>query len=205
MSDLSLKRFLRVGLCVAGLFWLALGLFFAARGGAGWEDFFGIAVAGALVGFLASSCRYLVLLAREIQQLHLPVEKLEEGEEVLLETLHSMVHYRTGRPSRFWEAVGGKLYLTNQRLVFLAHRGQPWHYELSLALDAIVQAETCLILDHIPGGLRVLTAAGEEELFTFGAVHELEADRFAAGILLARYRAYPDWTPERGTLPSQED
>jgi hypothetical protein len=30
-------------------------------------------------------------------------------------------------------------------------------------------------------------------LLTFGAVRELEADRWAAAILRARYRAYPEW------------
>jgi hypothetical protein len=111
----------------------------------------------------------------------------------------TLVHYRTGQPARFWDGVGGKLFLTTQRLIFVTHRGQPWCYTLSLSLAEIANADTYQLFNSIPGGMRVTTSEGRKELFTFGAIRELEADRWAAAILLARYRAYPQWGTEERT------
>jgi hypothetical protein len=40
------------------------------------------------------------------------------------------------------------------------------------------------------------TGAEKQELFTFGAVRDLNAEELTRAVLLARYRAYPDWGHE---------
>ena len=143
------------------------------------------------IGLLVAGCFYLVQVVKDMRSLNLDGEDMLPEEEVIAECF--CLHSRTGRPLKFWEGIGGKLILTNRRLAFLAHRGQPWHYRLSIPLEQIAKAEACALLGVIPGGMRVTTVGGEQELFSFGTMHEeLEAERCVAAILQARYRANPD-------------
>ena len=135
----------------------------------------------------------MVQVAKDIRTLHLPAKELAPSEAVLMETPHCIVHYRTGRPLRFWDAVGGKLVMTSHRLVFIAHHGQPWCYRIVLPLEEIARAEGTDEMRGFPGMLRVITVAGKRELFAFGAIRELDANRWAAAILHARYRLNPEW------------
>ena len=105
------------------------------------------------------------------------------------QTPGAIVHYRTGQPRRALDAVGGKLFLTSHRLVFLAHRGQPFHYRLDLPLQEVADVAACETVLGLRGGLRVSTAGGKEELFTFGAAREAEAHRWREAILRARDEA----------------
>jgi hypothetical protein len=144
------------------------------------------------IGLLVAACFYLVQLAKHMRRLHLDSQGMLPEEVVRMECF--CCHFRTGRAPKFWEAVGGKLLLTSHRLAFLAHRGQPWHYRLFLPLEQIAKADSCPLIWGIQGCMRVTTLAGKQELFNFGAIHEeLEAERWAAAILQARYRANPDW------------
>jgi hypothetical protein len=155
-------------------------------------DFVLIGIGSVLIGFFIGVGCYLVQLAKDIRSLSLRTEDLLPTEAILLKTPGSAVHFKTGRPSRFWEAVGGKLFLTTHRVVFLAHRGQPWHYRLSIPLEEIASAETCKVARAFTGGLKVQTTAGNAEIFTFGAVRDLDADLWVDSIYQARYRANPD-------------
>src|SRR5262245_13630700 len=127
MDALSLRGFLLIA-ALAGLVSAAAIGACCLAGGLGPGEAAAFAAAGLPVGLMFGGCCYLVQLAREMRALHLRAEDLLPGEVVERETPHSVVHYRTGRPGRFWETVGGKLVLTSRRLVFLAHRGQPWQY-----------------------------------------------------------------------------
>jgi hypothetical protein len=143
---------------------------------------------GLAVGFLAAGTCYLVAHARQARSVRLSEAELRLGEVVLLESGGSMVHYRTGRPHLPWEAVGGRLVLTNQRLVFLCFRGQPTRSALSIPLGEIQAVRPCPVqtaIGPVPGGLRV-AAAGGEQLFGFGAVFAGEAARWSDVIDAAR-------------------
>ena len=191
MSALSLKGFFLIAV-LAGLLFGAV-LSSAAVAGLiepGLAVPLGIAIVP--LSLMVAGLCYLVQLVREIRTLHLPAEELLSSEAVVMETPHSIVHFRTGRPSRLWEAVGGKLVLTSHRLVFLAHRWQPWCYRFALALDDVARTEASELLGGIPGGLRIITNSGTQELFTFGAVRELDADFWAAAILRTRYQLNPN-------------
>jgi len=63
------------------------------------------------------------------------------------------------------EAVGGWLYLTNQRLVFKSHRLNIQRHQLSLPLDRIATARPSMTAWVIPNGLQVLTKDGRGERF----------------------------------------
>lgn len=194
---MSLREFVRTSLLTAAVVWLAVGGYILSQRPPAWEDFILLGIGGLEAGFFMGGIRYLILHLHDVATMRFPADELGDGERVLMESTGSIVHYRTGRTTRFWEAVGGRLYLTNRRVVFITFRGQWWSYRISLKLDSILRAETCPILNTFAGGLCLTTAEGKD-LFTFGAVRELEVERWAAAILLARYRAHPDrdWSQE---------
>lgn len=127
-------------------------------------------IGGGVCGLLASACFYLLLVSKALANLRIPDAELNESEVVLLKSVGSMIHFKWGRPLRFWEGVGGRLFLTNEVLEFRAHRGQPWVYRLTIPLGEIVRVTPCKILSMFPGGLRVERRDGGFELFTFGAL-----------------------------------
>jgi hypothetical protein len=204
MNALSLKGFLTIA-SVVGLF-SGVGIIYCAQvSDVGLLEVVFISFGSVVIGLVAASHFYLVQLWLEIRNMRLSEEDLLPSESVVMESPGTLVHCRTGRPARFWNAVGGKLFLTTHRLIFVTHRCQPWCYTLSLSLGKIAGADTCQLFETIRGGMRVTMTGGKKELFTFGAVRELEADRWAAAILLARYRGYPKWGTEEGAEPETPD
>jgi hypothetical protein len=192
MSPLTLKGFLTIAALAALLAFAGIVIAFASQGWLLAGVVLG-AVAGHVIGLLVAGVFYLVAVTRNIARLRVPPKELGPGEVVVLEMAGTLVHFRSGRPVRSWEGVGGKVVLTSRRLVFLAHRGQPWHYRVELPLGEIAAAEAVPVLNGLPGGLRVVTTAGKRERFMFGVHRDLDAEQWAAAILLARYRAYPEW------------
>jgi hypothetical protein len=98
--------------------------------------------------------------------------ELQPGEVVL----------RTGPANLFrgWEAAGGHLTLTNQRLVFEAHRFNLKSYSTLIELSAVTGLELCWtklfnLIPLVPNALAVQTAGAE---FRF-VLHEREAWRRA--------------------------
>ena len=63
------------------------------------------------------------------------------------------------------ESVGGKLYLTNQRLFFKSHALNVQVHEASYRLDEIVSMKPRNTLGIIPNGMGVLLKSGQEERF----------------------------------------
>jgi hypothetical protein len=119
---------------------------------------------------------YLVHYTRSMNKTTLPKQELEEGEVVWAKTHQSMVHFRTGSALKFWEAVGGRLFLTNQVLEFRSFPAEFFVYRLTIPLEQIVHAESYRLFGLIPGALRVWRRDGSFELFTFGAAFDMSAE-----------------------------
>ena len=110
-DDFSLKRFLRIAQVASTLVGAIIGLLVEAPGNV--EAMILRAVGGGLAGLMISSCFYLFLVKKEVALAEIPKAELNDSEAVLLKNAGSMVHYKTGRPLRFWEAVGGTLQVTS--------------------------------------------------------------------------------------------
>ena len=124
MDALSLQGFLKIG--TAGTLVAAIiGICCCGLGGElSAEDLPIVGLLSVFAGFVVAGVCYLVQLIRDLDALHLAPEELLDGEIVFMETPGSIVHFRSGRASRLWDGVGGRLILTSsQRLVFL---GASW-------------------------------------------------------------------------------
>lgn len=199
MDPLTLRGFALIAAIAAPLgaaaTWFAVGADSEVTAG---EQAAFAAIGGLFVGFCAAGVCYLVAHARNARSVRLSEAELRFGEAVLLESAGSMVHYRTGQPHLPWDAIGGRLVLTNQRLVFLGFRGQPTRPCLEIPLGEIEGVRPCQIrtaIGPVPGGLRVRLSE-RDELFGFGAVFAGEATRWSEAIDAAR-RA-PGSPPRQG-------
>jgi hypothetical protein len=145
-----------------------------------YDDFNGPLTGAFLFGFMTfvvvGGITYLVYYTKCVNALDLPENELESDEILWGKNGQSMVHYKTGNAYKFWEAVGGKLYLTNKRLEFRAHGGQPWVYRLTIPLQEIRKATPVYILAIVPGALRIERIDGTTELFTFGATFDVSLE-----------------------------
>jgi hypothetical protein len=63
------------------------------------------------------------------------------------------------------EAVGGWIYLTDQRLLFKSHAINVQEHELSIPLQKISEATRCMTFGVIPNGLKIRTIDGKTEKF----------------------------------------
>jgi hypothetical protein len=189
-EDFSLKRFLRIGHLGSIAAGILIGLA-AGPAANGLETILRI-VGGGILGLVVSGCFYLFLYSKEIANLDIPAKELDESESVLLKNVGSLVHYKSGRPLWFWEAVEGKVFLTNQVLEFRAHRGQPFVYCLTIPLNEIAQALPCRILGLFAGGLRIERFDGTVELFTFGVFGDNAG--WASAIMAARGVSPEEWS-----------
>ncbi len=63
------------------------------------------------------------------------------------------------------EAVGGWIYLTDQRLLFRSHSRNVQRHELSIPLQKISEATPCRTFGIIPNGLKIKTIDGNTEKF----------------------------------------
>lgn len=82
---------------------------------------------------------------------------LEKDETILFQTVAN--HFKG------IEAVGGKLHLTNQRLVFASHKFNFQNHQLSIGLPQILKVNKCKTLGIANTGLSVLTADNTIEKF----------------------------------------
>jgi hypothetical protein len=130
----------------------------------------GVAVFG---GLLSAGILYLDYVVRSLRSLRVAQEELGVTEKVLKQTQGSTVHYRNGNPLRFWEAAGGKLFLTSSRLIFRAHAGQPWRYEVIIPLAEVTGVSQCRIAG-VPTGLVIQCAGVADEVFGVGVLEGLD-------------------------------
>jgi hypothetical protein len=128
------------------------------------------------IGFLTlivgGGVSYLAYYFWAVKTLDISAEELDDKEVVWAKTAQSMVHYKSGNPLRFWEAVGGRLFLTNQVLEFRSFPAELYSYRLIIPLCDIRRAKPYSVLGFIAGGLRVERRDGSYELFTFGAAFD---------------------------------
>jgi hypothetical protein len=185
VNALSLKGFLAIAAVAAVVCAAAAGVACALADRLDVEAGAAILAGGVALGLMTAGVVYLVQLTAEVRRLDLDPDELLPGESLLMQTAGPMVHYRTGRPRRPLDGVGGKLFLTTHRVIFLAHRGQPWHYRLDIPLEEIEEAAPCKVWPGVRGGLQVSVAGGRREVFTFGAVRAAEADEWGEAIRLA--------------------
>jgi hypothetical protein len=181
-------RFIPTLVVPAVVIWLLAGGYVVLRDGPDLGEELGFVIlSGTFAGLLAVGVHYLVLQAHEIRNFRFPPDELREGEVVL--KVSRSLHFPGRNQLWLWDAVGGGLFLTDQRIVFVTYRMQFRYYRLSFELDHILKAEAGEGLR--PGELWLTTQQGQD-LFTFGALGYLDAEEWAAAILLARYRAHPD-------------
>ncbi|MGZ5662843.1 MAG: hypothetical protein ACXWG6_15860 [Usitatibacter sp.] len=84
----------------------------------------------------------------------------------------TVVHHGPANHFKGIEAVGGKLFLTNQRLVFRSHRFNVQAHEESYPLDEIVSTEPARTLGIVPNGLLLQMRDGRRERFVVGGRSE---------------------------------
>jgi hypothetical protein len=143
-----------------------------------------LGIAGGISGaLLASLCFYLRLHVKDMAALQIPDEELNESEVVLLKSTGRMIHFKSGRPHRFWEGVGGRLFLTNEVLEFRAHRGQFWVYRLTIPLGEIARVTSSRVRGVVCGALRVERMDGSFELFALGSLRSSDNKRWASAIV----------------------
>lgn len=132
------------------------------------------------IGFLTlvvvGGMTYLIYYAVAMKRLDLPKEELDHEEVVWAKTAKSMVHYKSGNPLKFWEAVGGRLFLTNQALEFRTFPAELYTYQIVVPLREIRRASPCNVLGIIRGALRIERRDGTFELFNFGAAFDMSRE-----------------------------
>jgi hypothetical protein len=189
LDPLTLRGFLSIAVAAALAGAIGVGSYLAVVGNLNGKN---IALTGlfcVLLGFMFAACWYLVQYGRELKSLDLSPDQLEPHERVLRRSGRPIIHYKTGKLWKTWQGVGGKLFLTSQRLVFLAHRGQPWHYQLYLPLTDIVTVEPSDAGPGVPGGVAVILDGGRREVFGWGAIGFLATDEWIDAIMAASKRA----------------
>jgi len=80
-----------------------------------------------------------------------------------------------------WEAVGGKMVLFHDLLVFKSHKFNIQNHQLHLPLNEISNIEPYAVWGLVPTGLKISLANGQTEKFVVG-----NRDEWIAAILAAR-------------------
>lgn len=131
--------------------------------------------------FLLAGIVYAVAFAVSISTLDLADSELADGELRQPGGLIPANHRHSGWPYKLQGVSGGKLFLTNRRLIFRCHGGHPWPYTLELPLARIAEVEA---EGTFPAFVRVVCADGTAERFLVGV--RPQADRYAALIQSVR-------------------
>ncbi|MFH2143196.1 MAG: GRAM domain-containing protein [Bacteroidota bacterium] len=63
------------------------------------------------------------------------------------------------------EGVGGKLFITNKRIVFKSHSINLQNHELTIMYPEILSIELYNTLGIVPNGLKIITKSGKNEKF----------------------------------------
>jgi hypothetical protein len=90
---------------------------------------------------------------------------LKQGTKIDLDTDVNILFETGANHFKSVEAVGGKLYLTNKRLVFKSHKLNIQNHQLSINISEIVKADRYKALGLTNNGLAVTTASGLVEKF----------------------------------------
>lgn len=95
--------------------------------------------------------------------------------QITLNSGEVIVHSTLGNHIKGIEAVGGKLYLTNQRFVFKSHKVNFQRHELSIDLNDIAYVQRYKTLGLINNAVSVVTNQNKKEKFV---VEQQEIDRW---------------------------
>jgi hypothetical protein len=119
-------------------------------------------IAGLISGFLFGWIMGLFIKSKFVKE----TTKIETGhdEKILFQTPAN--HFKG------IEAVGGKLYLTNDRLIFKSHKLNIQNHQLSITLAAINTFERYKILGVVNNGLSIITNHNTTEKFVVEQVEE---------------------------------
>jgi hypothetical protein len=126
-----------------------------------------ITIVSALIGGACSGLLFVWLMGLFVNSKWLvKVTKIDTqaDESVLFET--GANHFKGV------EAVGGKLYLTNKRLVFKSHKFNIQNHELSIKLSDIDKIERNKTLGLVNNGLSVRTVDSQSERFVVQQIDE---------------------------------
>ena len=108
-----------------------------------------------------------------LRSLQVAPEELGATEKVLKQTRGSIVHYRNGSPWRFWDAIGGKLFLTSSRQSISSERtlqvSQRYECEV-IPLAEVIASVGAVARSGLPTGLarRVTSEAPQTNSFGVG-------------------------------------
>lgn len=116
------------------------------------------AIAGFVFGFLTEKFRTSKFVKNSTQI------NINADEKIIFETPAN--HFKGA------EGVGGKLYLTNERLVFKSHKLNFQKHELSILLHDIAKVERYKVLGMINNGLIVYTFQNTTEKFVVEKANE---------------------------------
>jgi hypothetical protein len=117
---------------------------------------------GAIAGFLFSFLMAKFMSSKAVDNSTKIV--INENEKIIFETPAN--HFKST------EGVGGKLYLTNKRLVFKSHKFNIQNHELSIPINNIAKAERYKVLNLVNKGLRIQTTEGVTERFVVDKASE---------------------------------
>lgn len=97
---------------------------------------------------------------------------LKKGTEIQTKFDETIVFESGANHFKGAEAVGGKLYLTNKRLVFKSHKFNIQNHELSINLPDIDKVERYKTLGLVNNGLSVMTTNNKNEKFVVEQINE---------------------------------
>jgi hypothetical protein len=161
---------------------LTTGAFCGCLSGSPWDVILATGAIGVLLTVLVELVLFLVFFTLELRSLRPKDEEFGPDELVLMVTKAPLVYYRGGNLFVPWNQFCGKLFLTNERFVFLSGWGHFNPQCLWLPLHQVEWAETFLVMG-MRNGLCVRMAGGEEYLFNLGAINDPDAEGWAARII----------------------
>jgi len=137
----------------AGIFFgIFMTIFYSLQNGSIVIGLISGAIAGVIFGFFMGA-----FAKRQSKKLHENRPGIIEGKEIIWE----------GQANHFkgLEAVGGRLFLTNDELVFKSHSMNIQNHELVVPLNQIIDIKTTLTLGIINNGVQIITNNNVTEKF----------------------------------------
>ena len=136
---------------LAGIaFGLLFGIFLAIR----FDPFYAL-IAGPLCGLAFGLAMYFFVTSKTVKK----QTQIQMAEGEVIVHLGSANHFLNG------EAVGGKLYLLNDKLQFQSHGFNRQNHRLVIKLNQIQKISFFKSLGLIPNGIAISTTAGRTEKF----------------------------------------
>jgi len=114
------------------------------------ETFIAVFIVPAIIAIVIATAMYLFKWVSETSQL------AGEGQ---------IIHASAANHFLGYEGRGGKLTLTQDRLIFESHGINSQNQALIIPLQECASVSTCNLLFIVPNGLRIVTKSGKQEFF----------------------------------------